>query len=351
MAIPSYKCLALGSFAGLLLAGSALAQTPAAANPPAVAQSAVAAAQPAASDLTFDVATVRPSAPLDPAKLQADMQAGRMPRFGAYVEGLRAEYLYMTLQDLIASAYKVKDYQVTGPSWLKDQLFDIAAKMPEGSSKDDAPKMLQALLAERFHLKLHIDTQEHPVMGLIVGKGGPKMKESPTAAAPLDMDAPLKPGEMKINTPDGPARMTRRSGAMTMNMGVRGTYQVKMDGMTMHLDADMMTMAGFADMLTNMMQIGGSGAKQVVDMTELKGSYQVSLEMSLADLVANARSQGMGGAGGGSAKDSGIVEAADPSGGLSVYSSVEKLGLKLEPRKAKVEQVIVDSADKTPTEN
>jgi uncharacterized protein (TIGR03435 family) len=353
MTIPPCRCLVLGLFAGLLLGGSALAQTPAvAANPPATVQPAVAATQPAASDLTFDVATVRPSAPLDPVKLQADMQAGRMPRFGAYVEGLRAEYHYMTLQDLIASAYKVKGYQVTGPSWLKDQHFDIAAKMPEGASKDDAPKMLQALLAERFHLKLHVDTQEHPVMGLIVGKGGPKMKASPTAAAPLDLDAPLKPGEMKMDTPDGPARMTRRpDGSMTMNMGAKGTYQVKMDGMTMHLDADTMTMEGFADMLTNIMQIGGSGAKQVVDMTELKGSYQVSLEMSLADLGANARAQGMGGAGGGSAKDSGIVEAADPSGGLSVYSSVEKLGLKLEPRKAKVEQVIVDSADKAPTEN
>ena len=49
--------------------------------------------------------------------------------------------------------------------------------------------------------------------------------------------------------------------------------------------------------------------------------------------------------------------ASDPGanrcsgGGATIYASVEKLGLKLEQRKAKVEQVIVDSAEKTPTEN
>jgi hypothetical protein len=53
--------------------------------------------------LTFDVASVRPSAPLDMAKLQADMQAGKMPNFGAHVNGLRAEYNYLTLKDLITT--------------------------------------------------------------------------------------------------------------------------------------------------------------------------------------------------------------------------------------------------------
>jgi uncharacterized protein (TIGR03435 family) len=41
----------------------------------------------------------------------------------------------------------------------------------------------------------------------------------------------------------------------------------------------------------------------------------------------------------------------DPSGGSSVFTSVEKLGLKLDQRKSKVEQVVIDSVEKTPTEN
>jgi hypothetical protein len=127
----------------LLGVGAALGQAAAAAQ-------AAPSAQPAAAKLEFDVASVRPSAPLDMAKLQAQMAAGHMPRMGAHVEGLLAEYNYLSLKDLIAAAYKVKDYQITGPDWMGTQRFDISARMPEGSAKDDAPKMLQALLADRF---------------------------------------------------------------------------------------------------------------------------------------------------------------------------------------------------------
>ena len=157
--------------------------------------------QTAPSNLTFEVATVKPSPPLDMAKLAAEMQAGRMPRFGPHVDAAQAEYNYMSLKDLIANAYKVKAYQITGPAWLATERFDIVAKMPDGASKDDAPKMLQALLEERFKLAAHRDTQEHPVLALVVGKDGPKLKESPAAAEPIDENAPLKPGETKIDSP------------------------------------------------------------------------------------------------------------------------------------------------------
>jgi uncharacterized protein (TIGR03435 family) len=317
--------------------------------------------QGASTTLSFDVATVRPSAPPDMARLQAQAQAGKMPRFGAYVEVSRAEYLYMSLQDLIANAYKVKSYQVTGPAWLATQRFDIAAKLPDGASKDDAPMMLQALLKERFKLVAHRDLQEHPVLGLVVAKGGTKLKESATVPVAIDEDAPLKPGEMKIDTPDGPARMTRNAdGSNTINMGAKGvmTQTMDMQSQTLRLESSAMTMEGFADMLTTVMRFGGgAGGRQVVDMTDLKGTYQVAVEFSLAELMANARAQGMntpgppGGGGGGQAGTAAMPSAADPSGGATVFESVQKLGLKLEPRKAKVEQMVVDSVEKAPTEN
>src|SRR5690348_8172121 len=111
------------------------------------------AAQPGPARPEFDVATVRPSEQLDQGKVMAMVQAGKMPKFGAHVEGLRAEYSRMPLKQLIANAFEVKDYQVTGPDTIKSEPFDIVATMPEGSTKDDAPKMLRTLLEQRFKLE------------------------------------------------------------------------------------------------------------------------------------------------------------------------------------------------------
>jgi len=308
--------------------------------------------------LTFEVATVKPSPPLDMAKIQAEARAGRMPRMGPHVDGAQAEYIYMPLKALIATAYKVKAYQIEGPPWLATERFDIVAKIPDGASKDDAPQMLQALLAERFKLQAHLETKERPVLALMVGKDGPKLKESPDAPAPVDENAPLKPGETKFDTPDGPIRMTRNSdGSSTINMGAKGIMRQRFDmqAQTLVLDSTGVTMAGFADTLTNLLQMGSAGGnKQVVDQTGLKGKYEVSVELSLSDLMAMARAQGMnvptppsGGGGPGASAD----QASDPGGGTSVYASVKKLGLKLEPNKANVEQLIVDNMEKTPTED
>jgi uncharacterized protein (TIGR03435 family) len=237
--------------------------------------------------------------------------------------------------------------------------FDIVAKMPEGSKKDDAPEMLRALLVERFKLVAHRETQEHAVLALVVSKGGPKMKESTTVPPAIDPDAELKPGETKMDTPDGPAVVTRnKDGSATVNMGAKGiiTQRMDMQNQSLHLDSTMTTMDGFADMLTNIMQMGGPGGKQVVNMTGLKGNYEVAVDLSIADLMAAARNAGFdvagGPGGGGAAPGAGPAAAADPGGGgTTVFASVEKLGLKLEPRKAPVEQLVVDGLEKTPTEN
>ena len=200
--------------------------------------------------------------------MQAAMQAGNMPKFGANVDGLRAEFNLMALRDLIAYAYEVKPYQVTGPDFLTGQRFDIAARMPEGSAPADAPKMLRALLEDRFKLEATTKTEDRPVLALIVGKSGPKMK--PVAAPPpIDFTAELKPGERKMDTGDGPAIMSMRQGSggnfggATMNMGSKGimTYTPKMDGQsfTLHMDFSGVTMPALAVMLTQMMSNGPGG--------------------------------------------------------------------------------------------
>ncbi len=300
----------------------------------------------------FEVATVKPAAPLDVAKLATAIQAGEKLKIGAHVEGDRAEYTYVALRDLISLAWRVQPYQISGPDWLGNTRFDIVAKIPAGAAKDDVPEMLQSLLEDRFKLSVHKASAEHPVLGLVVAKGGPKLKESAGTPAPFDENAPLRPGETKMEGPEGPVRMSiGKDGSATIDMGAKGrmSYSVNPATRSMHLEGSMITMSGFANMLTQLSQTGGTAGRRIVDMTGLKGYYQVSIDFGLADLLNMARAAGFDippGAGG-----PGIGVASDPGGSSSITEAVQALGLKLESRKAVIEQLIVDHAEKSPAEN
>ena len=308
----------------------------------------------------FEVATIKPSPPLDPAKLAAAMQAGGKLPVGANIDALRAEYLYLDLKSLMTYAYGVKPYQITGPDWMSTARFDIVAKMPEGAKKDDAPKMLQTRLEERFKLTVHRTSAEHPVLALVAGKGGPKLKASAEKPVAIDESAPLKPGELKMDGSDGPVRVKvdMTTGSSVIDMGLKGkmAYRLNPAAQTFHIDFSMTTMAGFADMITQLFaQIGGTGGRQVVDMTEIKGNYDASIDLSLAELIAMARAAGAdipAGAPGGAGGRGNVPVASDPGGGgTSLTDAVQSMGLKLESRKAMVDQLIVDHIEKTPTEN
>jgi len=307
----------------------------------------------AASGPTFEVATVKPSA-LDVAKLAQQMQSGQAPAIGAHVDRARAQYTFMSLKELIATAYTLKAFQITGPDWINDisTRFDIVGKMPEGSTVDQAPQMLQALLAERFKLVVHRENKEHSVTALVAGKGGPKLKESPPdPALDFDENTPLKPGERQMDTPQGPVRMTvDPAKGMVMNMGKRGTLTENVGaGGTLHIEGTGTTMSAFADMLTQMTQLTGGAGTQIVDMTGLTGHYAVSIDFSLADLIKMAQSVGVNvpprGAGPGTSP-----VAEDPGSSSSIADAVQALGLKLESRKAPTEQLVVDHAEKLPKE-
>lgn len=309
----------------------------------------------------FEVATVKPAAPMDQAKIIAALQSGGKMPVGANIDSHRAEYLYLDLKTLLTYAYGVKPYQITGPDWMSTTRFDIVAKMPDGSTKEDAPQMLQSLLEERFKLATHRVSAEHPVLALVVGKGGPKLKASADKPVAIDESAPLKPGEMKMDGPDGPmrAKVDMATGSSVIDMGLKGkmSQKVNLATQSMHLDFSMTTMTGFADMMTQLLtQLGGgAGGRQIVDMTGIKGNYDASLEISLAEIMAMARSAGVDvpmGAPGGAGAPGNVPVASDPGGGgSSVTDAVQSMGLKLESRKAVVDQLIVDHVEKTPTEN
>ena len=256
----------------------------------------------------------------------------------------------MAMRDLIALAYNLKPYQVSGPDWLATTRFDIEAKMPEGSAKADAPAMVQALLKDRFKLVAHRSTEEQPVLGLVVGKNGPKLKPAEQTPAPIDENTPLQAGEMKMDSVDGPMRIkVNPDGSATTNMGVKGVFTQKMDPATrtLHIQSTAVTMAGFADMLTRVMQMGGESSRQVVDMTDVKGYYQANLDLSLTKIMEMAKASGFDipTRPGGQPIDTGTEE------GQTVQESVQAMGLKLEARKASVPRLVIDNVMKTPTEN
>ncbi|MBS1856837.1 MAG: TIGR03435 family protein [Acidobacteria bacterium] len=305
----------------------------------ALAAGAVFAQAPAAAPLVFEVASIKPSGPMDPAKVMS----GQF-RVGMSVDGARVDLRFMSLADLIRTAYKIKPHQLSGPEWIKQvsmtsDRWDIQAKMPEGATKEQVPEMLQALLAERFKLKVHKENKEQPVYGLVVAKGGPKLKESPK-------EEPPKEGEAK--TPQNAVSVQREGQGMVVKTG-QGSMRMTMGpNMNMRMESDKVTMEQFSDMITGFVD------RPVVDMTELKGNYQIALDLTMEDLRAAAAKAGvampgMPGGGGAASATPGAM-ASDPTG-PGIFSSIQQLGLKLESKKAPVETIVVDSAEKTPTEN
>jgi hypothetical protein len=151
------------------------------------------------------------------------------------------------------------------------------------------------------------------------------MKASPSASAPIDENTPLKPGEMKIDSPDGPIRITKNAdGSSTMDMGPKGTIRQSMDAEnhSLHLESSMVTMSGFADMLSAFLQMSGSGM-QVIARTELEGNYQVSVDIAFSDLIAGAREQGFAMTGPPPGAEG---SAASDPGGTTLFESVERMG-------------------------
>src|SRR6185295_9214849 len=102
-------------------------------------------AQTPAPKFEFEVASVRPSS-----KTIGDTAPVAL---GLRLDGSQARIGSLTLRDYIAMAYRMKSYQVMGAEWISTDRFDVNAKLPEGSTVDQIPAMMQSLLSERFALK------------------------------------------------------------------------------------------------------------------------------------------------------------------------------------------------------
>jgi uncharacterized protein (TIGR03435 family) len=238
---------------------------------------------------SFEVASIKPAAPATGHQQYHMTVAGDQGRI---------EFVNASLLDLVRTAYRVRAYQVKGPEWMATQKFDLIAKLAEGTTRDQAPEMLQALLADRFKLAVHRSKDVFPGVAMVVAKGGTKLTVSTAESA--------KSGWSRSFMPDG----------------------------SMHVEAKKMTMPALADL------IAGFLGYPVVDTTDEAGEYDVSLDFSPEDLSTGSKSAGVIASG-----------ADDRQTGSSIPASLQRAGLKLESRKLPLDVIVVDRLERVPTAN
>jgi uncharacterized protein (TIGR03435 family) len=226
----------------------------------------------------------------DVASVKANTRGGGTTR---RLEQQSLTYLNVTLGEFIEMAYDVKRYQVVGEDWItspKADRYDIIAKAAAPASDRDLRHMLAPLLADRFHLQLHRETRVLPVYALVVAKGGHKLKDGDGGQQWVSPD------------PGGGFR-----------------YQ------NFPMDALALTLS--------LLRTTG---RPVIDRTGLTGRYNFSA--NLQDLPAGA-----------TAND---LKRAVFETDTAVFAALEQqLGLKLVPERAPVDMLIVDHADRVPTDD
>jgi uncharacterized protein (TIGR03435 family) len=269
----------------------------------------------------FEVASIRPSA----------QDRGDRANFGLKIDGSQVHCTNMGLKGYIAMAYGVKFYQISGPEWLASQRFDIAAKLPAGTGRDQIPAMVTALLTGRFRMAAHKETKDFPVYALVRGKGELKLKESEPDPVPDSADGGHGPSSVDIAAGGGP-------GGATVSLGQGATFSAGDN----RLEGRKISMASFVLGLTQFLD------RPAVDMTGLTKTYDFTLTFSPDDFTAMMIRAALAA---GVVLPPQAMKALENSSGDSLFTAVEAVGLKLEARKAPLEVVVVDHIEKTPTEN
>ncbi|QMV18994.1 TIGR03435 family protein [Granulicella sp. 5B5] len=239
----------------------------------------------------YDIASVKPSDP-----------SARGMRIMNTPDGFSCNNI--SLKTLIGNAYGIRQDQITGgPSWVDSSGFDVQAKVAgqdleayKKLTQRQRESLLQPLLADRFHLKLHHETKVLPEYDLVLAKGGSKLKPS----------APFTPPPDAAKDPVA----ARRPGRMMMGPGT--------------LQGQGIPMKTIANQLSYVLHY------PVIDKTGLTGDFDFELKWR--------------------SDESGPPAASDDAG-VSIFTAVqEQLGLKLQSTKGPVDTLVIDQAEK-PSEN
>lgn len=256
----------------------------------------------------FEVASMKPSPP----------DAVDRVQIGIHIDGALVRCRSLALRDYLRTAFQVKEYQITGPDWMRDVKFDITAKLPEGATRGQVPAMLQALFKERLKLAVHREKKDFNVYALVVSKDGPHLIESPESE-----NADARAVDVEVQAANG---------GSTINFG-NGSYVRMGDG---KIEAKRVSISRLVDSLADYLD------RPVTDMTRLSGIYDFTLDYSLEDLRTLLRTRGV---------YVNIPDAAAAGMPGSIRDSIRKFGLNLESRKAPLDVIVVDHVQKTVSEN
>lgn len=274
----------------------------------------------------FEVASIRPCEP------------GRTGRLSVSPGSLHTSCI--SLAALASIAYGVDlrfPIQSEGPAWIKSDVYDIEAKA-EGkpSAQTMQGPMLQALLEDRFKLKIRHDTREVPIYALTVAKSGFKLQPlKEGSCAPYD---PLKPPQLGGQTP---AEIRAAADATCASAGTIGLRRAPAGSVTVNFHG--MNLNDFAKALDRAMD------RSVINRSGIAGMFDIRMEFapdeSVPAFMPGGRLLGyMGPA-------TPPQPTGDPIGGPSIFTAVqEQLGLKLEPGKGPGDFFIIVSAER-PAEN
>jgi len=266
----------------------------------------------------FEVATIRPSAPSPEVTVTA----------GAHIDGAQVRWVSLTLKYFMATAYRVKQYQISGPDWISSDRFDISATIPAGVSTTQMPEMLQRLIEDRFQVKMHREKKDFPVYALEIAKGGLKMQ-----ANPPDPDAPKADANTPANT-----NVNGSAQGISIDFGRGSSYTLANN----RFEGKKLTMANVVRALELYTD------RPIVDLTDLTGTYDFTLEITAEDyramLVRAAVSAGL-------TLPPEALRLLDGATLPSLFEAMQKVGLKLNARKAPLDMLVVEEARKTPTEN
>jgi uncharacterized protein (TIGR03435 family) len=226
----------------------------------------------------------------------------------------RIDYHYVGIDQLVTRAWALHQNQIVWPESMATQAdrirarYDIAATMPEGTSKDQQRLMLRNLLADRLHLKAHIEMRDTKVYALEIAPSGLKLRKAQNPPADEEhagggMEV-AKGRYWKIYSPD-----TRSAG--------------RASGFTI-----------FA-IISNIQQMFD---RPLVDQTGLDGFYDLDLNIPLNPIPAGGAMPG----------DNSSIMPSLPA----VSGALEKqLGIKVTPKTLPYETLIIEQLDRNPVEN
>jgi uncharacterized protein (TIGR03435 family) len=249
----------------------------------------------------FEVVSIKPAAPDQTSVSSRGGPGVRVP--GPWI------CRNMSLANIVSISYSLRGDQLKAPDWMSEVRFDITAKAPEGATRDQLRPMIQNMLATRFGLQVHREPKQTQGYELIVASGGSKLR---AAAPPQEMPPPPPGGFYQTTTFDAdgyPVLPPAVPGAwMKAGRGAAQWFGVKLDRL--------------AELLADQVEA------PVVNATGLDGAYDITLRWDTQPDRDSSRP------------------------GPSIFDAVQKqLGLKLGSKKVTVDVIVVDRAEKVPTEN